>query len=273
MVIQSLGYRTDLFFPRFDGEVIDRGNYTVIRTPSNPTFYWGNFLLFATPPALGDVERWRSLFAREIGVPPTVRHFAFGWDGTAGETGEIAPFLAAGFGLDETVVLTARGVQRPDKYNEEVEVRVLTEDWEWEAALMNHIACRDPEHEETGYVLYSARKMDRYRAMVRAGSGTWFGAFLGDRLAGDLGIFLEDGVGRFQSVGTHPDFRRRGVCGALVHQAALFALGNMGVRILVMVADADYHAARIYESVGFTPSERQVGVTWWPRAGIQGLTT
>ena len=272
MIINSLGYRTDLFFPRFDGEVIHRSGYLVVRTPANPTFYWGNFLLFAAPPALGDFERWRSLFAREIGVPPMVRHFAFGWDGTAGEIGEVAPFLAAGFSLDETVVLTARGVQRPAKYDEEIDVRVLTEDWEWEAALRNHIACRDPDHEETGYVLYSARKLDRYRAMVRAGWGIWFGAFLGDRLVGDLGVFVEDGVGRFQSVGTHPDFRRRGVCGALVYQAALYALGNMGAGILVMVADAHYHAARIYESVGFAPSERQVGVTWWPRAGIQGLT-
>lgn len=265
MIIHSLGYRTDLFFPRFDGEVIDRTDYLVVRTPANPTFYWGNFLLFPAPPAPGDFERWRSLFAREIGVPPTVCHFAFGWDGTAGETGEIAAFLAAGFSLDETVVLTARGVQRPDKYNEEVEVRALTEDWEWEAALLNQIACRDPEHEEGGYVLYSARKMDRYRAMVRAGWGAWFGAFLGERLVGDAGVFVEGGVGRFQSVGTHPDFRRRGVCGALVHQAALFALGTIGAGTLVMVADAHYHAARIYESVGFAAAERQVGVTWWPR--------
>ena len=34
-----------------------------------------------------------------------------------------------------------------------------------------------------------------------------------------------------------------------------------------MVADAHYHAARIYERVGFTPAERQVGVTSWQRAG------
>ncbi len=46
MQIRSLAYQTDLFFPRFDGEVVDRGDYTVIRTPSNPTFHWGNFLLF-----------------------------------------------------------------------------------------------------------------------------------------------------------------------------------------------------------------------------------
>ncbi len=48
MEIQSLGYRTDLIFPKFDGQIIDRGNYLVILTPTNPTYYWGNFLLFAS---------------------------------------------------------------------------------------------------------------------------------------------------------------------------------------------------------------------------------
>ena len=70
MNIQSLGYRTDLVYPRFDGEVIDRGDYVVIRTPSNPTFPWGNFLLFAQPPVAGDLDQWRRLFAEEIGTLP-----------------------------------------------------------------------------------------------------------------------------------------------------------------------------------------------------------
>jgi hypothetical protein len=37
----------------------------------------------------------------------------------------------------------------------------------------------------------------------------------------------------------------------------------MGVETLVMAADEDYFAARIYESVGFMPTERQVGVHYW----------
>jgi ribosomal protein S18 acetylase RimI-like enzyme len=263
MILQSLGYRTDLFFPRFDGEVMDRGDYIVIRTPSNPSFYWGNFLLFTAPPAEGDFDRWRALFAKEIGASPTVNHMAFGWDGTAGETGEIVPFLEAGFTLEDSVVLTARAIVRPAKFNEEVVIRPLTEDWEWDVALENKIACRPPEHEEAGWRVYAAKQMARRRAMTCAGWGSWFGAFLDGRLIGNLGVFAHDRVGRFQSVCTHPDFRRLGVCGALVYEAAGYALANMGAEVLVMVADAHYHAARIYEGVGFLPVERQMGLTWW----------
>lgn len=49
----SLGYRTDLIFHRFEGEVTDRGHYLVIHTPSNPSYRWGNLLIFDAPPEAG----------------------------------------------------------------------------------------------------------------------------------------------------------------------------------------------------------------------------
>ena len=44
---QSLVDATAMIFHRFEGVVRDRGNYLCITTPGNPTFYWGNYLLFA----------------------------------------------------------------------------------------------------------------------------------------------------------------------------------------------------------------------------------
>ena len=270
MTVRSLGYRTDLLFSRFNGEVVDCGNHMAVRTPANPTYYWGNYLLFDAPPKAGDFERWRVLFAQEIGGPPEVRHMALGWNGIDGELGDVQPFLDAGFCLEESVVLATQRVRRPYKYYEEAEIRPISEEWEWEAALDNHVACRGEDHEDdAAFRTYATRKVDRYRMMIEAGLGRWFGAFVEGRLAGDLGLFTFEGLGRFQTVGTHPDFRRRGVCGALVHEAATFAFERMGAETLVMVADANYHAAKIYESAGFAPVERQAGLTWWERAGAE----
>lgn len=261
MIVRSLSYRTDLLFLRFNGEVVDRGDHLTIRTPSNPTFYWGNFLLFEAPPGPGDFDRWRALFAEEIGRPPETLHMAFGWDGN--EVGDpIAPFLEEAFTLDDSVVLTAKSVVPPPKVCAEAEVRPLTQPWEWEAVLENQVAGREEIYGEAGYREYATRKIERYRAMVDAGLGHWFGAFLDGRLAGDLGLFVFEGLGRFQTFGTHPDFRRRGVCGTLVHAAANYAFERMGAETLVIVAERDHAAARIYESVGFVPVERQLGLTF-----------
>jgi predicted GNAT family acetyltransferase len=72
-------------------------------------------------------------------------------------------------------------------------------------------------------------------------------------------------VGRFQAVGTHPDHRRQGICATLVYETARRALATGRAVTLVMVADPDYHAARIYESVGFAAAEQQVGICWHDR--------
>lgn len=42
MEIKSLGYRTDLLLLELsDSEFHDAGEYVVIRTPANPTYWWG----------------------------------------------------------------------------------------------------------------------------------------------------------------------------------------------------------------------------------------
>ena len=77
MKLKSLGYRTDLIFPEFDGQIIDRGDYLVILTPTNPTFYWGNFLIFPKPPVEGDLDKWKAMFTEEIGSIIQAEHFTF----------------------------------------------------------------------------------------------------------------------------------------------------------------------------------------------------
>lgn len=46
------------------------------------------------------------------------------------------------------------------------------------------------------------------------------------------------------------------MCTALVREVARRALHEDGFETLVMAADADYHAAAIYESLGFRKTER-----------------
>jgi hypothetical protein len=45
-----------------------------------------------------------------------------------------------------------------------------------------------------------------------------------------------------------------------VHHASVVGLREFGIRDLVMVADPEYSAIRIYRSLGFTESEVQVGL-------------
>ena len=260
MKVHSLGYRTDLIFPAFDGEIINRGDYLVIKTPSNPSFYWGNFLLFKNPPREGDYLRWRELFAREIGTPPHVEHQAFGWDTTKDQSGFIGPFLDAGYQIERSVVLTALREDLIPKSSPGITIRRLRSEDDWNQSIENQVLCREPVFSEDGYRVFRQEQAKRYQEMVSGDRGAWFGAFSGNQLVGDLGIFCSGELGRYQSVGTHPDFRRRGIAGTLVHKAGLYAFDHHNVETLVIVAEADCPAQRLYQSIGFKFAEYQAGL-------------
>ncbi len=263
MQVKSLGYRTDLIFPEFDGEILDRGNYLVIRTPSNPTFYWGNYLLFSDPPGYGDDVRWRSIFIEEIGGPPDIRHQTFGWDTPSGESGHIQPFLDDGFQFSDQVVLTTSQIPSAKPPTSGLDLRPLNSEEDWEQATENQIRCREPVHEKAHYRVFKQDQMSRYRKMEVERLAAWYGAFIGGELVGDLGIVHDHELGRFQSVETHPARRRQGIASSLIHWAAAHAFEQFGIRSLVMVADKGSPAERLYKSLGFEMLERQVGLEWW----------
>jgi GNAT superfamily N-acetyltransferase len=265
MKIQSLGFKTEMIFHRFDGIVLDRGDYIVVKTPSNPGFFFGNLLLFPEAPKLGSLEKWKATFRKEFNDSPAVKHYTFLWDSPSKEIGDVTEFGMEGFKVDFSVVLTARAVHLPSKSNPQVEVRPISTDAEWKEVTESQILSKAPEYEEASYRRFKESQMARYRAMSEAGLGHWFGAYLNGRLVGDLGVYRDGTLGRFQSVETHPDFRRQGVCGTLVYESAKFAFEKMGLTELVMVADEHYHAAKIYESVGFAPSAKEYSAFWWDK--------
>ncbi len=262
MKIHSLGFLTNLIFSRFSGSVEDKGSYTVIKTPSNPGYHWGNYIIFDRPPRAGDAKEWKKIFDKEFDYYKEPHHYVFAWEN---HKGEVQEFLDAGFESDTASVLTTKILNPPAHENKKIQIRKISTDKEWAQVLELQTLCADPKHLNDYYHEFKAKLTAQYRKMSEAGLGHWFGAFIGEQLVGDLGIFHENGIGRYQNVGTHPDFRRQGICGTLVYQAGLIALRDYKIQYLVMEADPDYHAARIYESVGFKRSEENYAVSWWKR--------
>ncbi|MFC6285743.1 GNAT family N-acetyltransferase [Nocardioides sp. GCM10027113] len=253
MHVESLAWRTDLALLTLAGSTVeDHGNHLVVRTPDNPTFYWGNFLLLAEPPVAGAVDGWEDEFVREF---PLAAHRAFGVDGAERTTADLKPLVDAGYEVDGSSVMTAQAVHPPPRPNTEAELRPLTSDDDWEQQVALALA-GEGEWITPEFVV---RRNEAQRALVEQGHGRWYGAFLDGRLLSSLGLLeASPGLARFQEVKTHPDARGQGLCGTLVHHASRWALDELGATTLVMVADPDYLAIRIYRSVGFRETETQL---------------
>jgi ribosomal protein S18 acetylase RimI-like enzyme len=264
MDISSLAFRTDLAMLEHSGSLVeDRGTHVVVRTPDNPSFWWGNYLLLPRPPADADEAReWLSRFETEL---PEAAHRTFGVDGQDGVRDDLAPFTDLGFEPDVSSVMTATAVHEPPRPNNHATYRPLQTDADWQQQVELDLAGEDPGTHSLAFV--SARA-EAERRLVDAGYGAWWGAFEDDRLLASMGLFTASpGLARFQSVKTHPDARGRGLAGTLVHRASRYGFDELGARTLVMVADPEYLAIRIYRSVGFADTERQLQSERRPASG------
>lgn len=260
MELQSLGFRTELALLELGGtEVVDRGTHLVVRTPGNPTYYWGNCLVLPTAPAAHEVGQWVEVHRREFGAP----HVTLGVDTTTGR--DLRPLERAGLRVETVQVMVAEELQPPPHPASDLTARRLAGSSDWEQLVDLTLSGEDDPHVTREFV---EQRVAAWRGLVEEGHGHWWGAFVDGDLASGLGIFRAgDGLARYQSVKTRPDARGRGLCGTLVHHAGVDALANLGVTSLVMCADPAYSAIRIYRSVGFRDAGTYAEATLLPGSG------
>jgi GNAT superfamily N-acetyltransferase len=241
-----------------------RGHWAV-RTPDNPTFYWGNFLQFDSAPRPGDECRWPALFRHEVGMlQPATRHQALCWE-TATQ-GEVTPFLDRGWSYLESVVMVAHTVRRAPAPAVPAALRRLASDRDWATLADFNVRTRDEDFNAAGYRVYTDRRVAHWRRQSEAGAGVWVGAFVGAELAATLGLYAEerpaaDGsrLARYQEVSTDPRWQRQGLCSALLAYAAEL-LQPLGIDRHVIVTDQHGAARRAYAARGFEVEDHWRGL-------------
>ena len=264
------GWRTDFTLHGVAAQVSERDDCLVVRTPGNPTYYWGNCLLLAEPPRDDALAHWLARFEAEIAaLQPASRHVALGVNTPyAGE--QLPAWQAAGFELHVNAVmrLLPGGLREPPLPKLPA-VRVRPIAWQGPGAEVEAIVeleCADTHgFEPEGYRAFLRRQFGRYAQLHERGQCEWFGVWVGEPgqavLAADCGLVRDragpGATGRFQRVATHPAWRRRGLCSALVHHVSRHALEAWRVAEVIMVADPDDVAIGIYRSLGFTEFERE----------------
>ena len=266
--INSLVWATDVDVLAADHTLERRTGYWVVQSPRNPTYWWGNFLLFDDAPSAGDGERWEALFADEFAERPGVTHWTLAWDRVDGEQGAAERELVArGYGLERSSGLIAR----PDRItphrraSREVEVRTLDPVPGADEALWAQVielrqaqagADEDPEY----HLRFVRRHQHELRELLaQRDRGNWFVALLEGQVAGALGVVVTGSRARYQLVQTAAVHRRSGIATRLVAEAAAQIASQHKIDHFVIVADPDYHAIGIYEELGFERVELVVG--------------
>ncbi|MHB8246966.1 MAG: GNAT family N-acetyltransferase [Acidimicrobiales bacterium] len=266
MRVSSLGFLTDLMVRRLAGsEVADRDDYIVVRTPTNPGFWWGNFVLAPGTVGQGDLDDWVRTFRSEL---PAAAHVAIGVDSSAAVVLEPAHLEAAGLVAEVSTVLTASTFCQPSAIPSAVVCRPLDgeEDWAQLLALKLAVAA-DEGHRSEEHRRFLVGQVNEATFLSATGSAVFYGALVEGHLVASLGVVTDgSGLGRYQSVETHPAHRRQGMARTLVRFGGADAHDRLGARTLVIVADPNGPAIDLYHSVGFVDTECQVELSRSPAA-------
>jgi GNAT superfamily N-acetyltransferase len=251
MRFRSIGMATDAMFAAFDGAVIDRGDYVVVSTPKNPTFFWGNHLVIPEAPRVSDIDPWTKLFEREL---PHSKHRAFFCDRTDGESFDPEPFCALGFIPDPTTVM--RLDAPPDGPRAELVAVDTPERWSRVFDLLD--ACFTNGRD--GYRAFLRIQVARYADMIASGFGHWYAIVEDDVPIATCGVFQHDlPCWRFQLVAVRPDRRHRGLASALVASVCREASNERRAPFIIGCVPGS-QPERIYARLGFSPIERTIAL-------------
>ena len=183
--IASLGYRTDVMLRVLEGSVVtDHPDYLTVRTPANPEFWWGNFLLLPARAAHGQAAPWLSLFSAEF---PAAAHVALGLDITGDDGTDLAGFAAAGLEVQRDIVLTAQALREPPHPNRAASIRPLAGDGDWQQSATLQGLCDAEDGIDASQTFTGARNRAR-RRLAETAHAAWFGAFLDGELVSHLGV-------------------------------------------------------------------------------------
>jgi len=251
-----LGWHTDIAVRRAGGSLVeDRRDHVVVRTPTNPMFHWGNFVLVTDPAAVDDADRWLTTFEAEF---PDAPHRAIG---LVAEPQDGSAWYALGLVVEHEDVLATEACPPPAPLAGDYVVRELREPEDWSRSTALEID-EFPGDEE-----FQRRATATRAEMSTRGRAGWFGAFRDGRLAAQLGV-VDCGlcVARYQAVLTGEEHRRQGLASHLIGVAAQWA-ADRGARSWVIIADAESAASRLYQTRGFVHAGRSAQAYRKPPSG------
>jgi GNAT superfamily N-acetyltransferase len=253
VLVRSLALTTELALAGTRGVITDRGDYLVVETPDDPTYYHGNLLVLPAAPQVGEVAYWVRRFESELsGKNAAIKHVTLWWDGISGDVGAGDELRAAGFDVNVNSVMVADNAPAAVATPDGITIRKLDAN---EVLATADIAWAIADRHDDVYRRFYQRRANWHRQLTVRGAATFWAAFDDAQIVGSLGLVTLGNVARYQDVQTLTAYRRRGIATALLVAAAREAF-TKGMQRVVIIAEAGTGADRVYTRVGFRELEK-----------------
>lgn len=244
----TAGWATDLEILRLSGSSIEEfDDHIVVKSPKNPSFHWGNFILVSQSGVVEDASRWVNTFEQNF---PSANWVSIGLPTFPLSSGA---WEKHGLELERMDVLKAETMPSVPDISAPYTSRVL-QGSDWDLLLEREISenLKAGDHDPDSYEIFIRKAIENYKMLCEKGVAAWFGAFLEEELVADLGIVVCGKTARYQSVQTDENHRKKGLASHLLGEAATWA-GERGCNSWVIVTESTNDAGRVYRRAGFKP--------------------
>lgn len=248
-------------------------NFIVYKTPMRPDYWWGAYLVsreaVTSQNALTVSREWD----KRLGALTDIKKKIIQWEISIGDltTGatEITESVAV-VNINSVLVANATTAataaeRAPAAMSGVVIEEVLTE-LDRSAVLDMTLADLDDDPESPATASFLRWKHEQFfEGVQRGGCGWWMLKVNGEPVA-NCGLFCDGETARFREVTTHPKWRRQGYARQLCQWVLAKCFQDSAIRQVVIVAEQNSSAERIYKSIGFVPTTVQIALIWTLRA-------
>ena len=247
--------RSDLMVGGSLMQVTHHDYYSVIRTPTEPDYWSGNIIVIN-----GESVDPRAEIALFRVAHPDAAHCRVMWDVPGMALDHVSAVLTPdGFDVSIVETLILNGEMRAVDVPDGIALRTIKTDQDWaDFAVFQTESAIEEGRDMAVHAPFQTRRNAAKRAQNEAGFGAWFAAYDGDLMVGTLGMYVGEGLARYQAVETRASHRKRGISSALLRHAFEWARGQDPDAQVIIVADAQGDGGRLYRKMGFTLAEAVV---------------
>ena len=230
---------------------VKHDDYSVMSTPGFDEYWYGNFLDLKEPPQPGQLDKWKANWEREFVARSGLGTVVFTWCEALGASADTYRQQADELRLEiDSAVFMSLGLPiNPAPVSGLVIRQAADSDWQ----ALHDLGAAQIDENNTDHCAYWKRRLAEFQNSVTAGLGSWWVALQDEQIVGSAGFFGDGQVGRFQEVTTAKEWRSRGIASNLVYEiASAYCKQNISSEVLI-AAEPDSQAERIYSRLGFTP--------------------
>ncbi len=218
--------------------------YTLVRCPEAPSYWFANCLALDREPAPSAYASWLEKHAAAFaGVPVQRRVVTWEIDARRGLASYDGPIQR-----ERTTIFTTRRAPRRTPTLARIRPFDCARDW---AAGLAMQACEWTDSGNAAFVAFEAWRFGHYRRDAAAGACRMWGAWIDDELVAIAGLYANQTWARFINPLTKPQYRRRGLFGAIASLGIAQTLGAWPDATVVIAAESGGETEALYEHLGF----------------------